>query len=82
MGIRDVSESFVARLWLESRSNGDPLWRGYIRHIQSGEGRHFRNPEEMREFAERMAGVPWGRAPSDIEDESGLTKAGRPLKGK
>lgn len=50
-------ESFVARIWLERHSNGGPLWRGHIRHIQSGEERHFGSLEEMREFVERPTGV-------------------------
>jgi hypothetical protein len=53
-----VADSFVARIWLERRSNGDPVWRGHIHHVQSGQERYFGNLGEMRDFMEHLTGVP------------------------
>lgn len=58
MGAGQVMESFVARIWLECRSNGDPVWRGHIHHVQSGQERYFRKLGEMRDFMEHLTGVP------------------------
>lgn len=35
--------SFFVRLWQEPNegSNGKPVWRGSIEHVQSGRKRHF-----------------------------------------
>ena len=53
----DGAVSFVARIWLERRSNGNPAWRGHIQHVQTGEERHFRAIAEMRGFIERLSDV-------------------------
>lgn len=50
-------ESFVARIWLERGSNGDPLWRGHIRHVQDNQEAFFQDFETMIEFLERVSGV-------------------------
>lgn len=50
-------ESFVARIWLEVRENGDPLWRGHIRHVQNGREAYFKDLREMSEFLEKVSGV-------------------------
>lgn len=76
-----AGESFVARIWLENHSNGDPLWRGHIRHIQSGEERHFGSLGEMREFVERLTGVVWAGATRSAGDESNPAWTGRRSKG-
>lgn len=52
-----VAVSFVARIWLERRSNGNPAWRGHIQHVQTGEQRHFRRFVEIRGFIERLSDV-------------------------
>jgi hypothetical protein len=50
-------ESFVARIWLERGSNGDPVWRGHIRHVQGKEEAYFQDLEKMNEFLGRVSGV-------------------------
>lgn len=52
-------ESFVTRIWLEHGDNGDPKWRGHIRHVQGEEEEYFQDLMEMREFLGRVSGVPW-----------------------
>lgn len=46
--------SFVARIWLERRSNGKSDWRGHIQHVQSGKERYFRKLAEIRVFIEQL----------------------------
>ncbi len=50
--------SFVVRIWLEGESVDDPTWRGHIRHVQGEEESYFQNLSEMKEFLERISGVP------------------------
>jgi hypothetical protein len=50
--------SFVARIWLERKTNGDPIWRGQIRHVQGKQETHFKNLGEMTGFMEQVAQVP------------------------
>ncbi len=68
---KQVLESFVARIWLERGSNGDPLWRGHVRHVQGDQETFFQDLETMTEFLERVSGVSGPRR-----------SAGRPQKGK
>ncbi len=49
--------SFVARIWLERGSNGDPIWRGHIQHVQGREKAYFEDLETMSDFLERVSGV-------------------------
>lgn len=49
-------ESFVARIWLEDRKDGEPVWRGHIRHVQNGRETYFQSLFEMREFLEQVTG--------------------------
>jgi len=58
MGNKQSSESFVARLWLEGGTNGDPLWRGHIRHVQGEEEAYFQDLERMSDFMEQVSNVP------------------------
>ncbi len=60
------SNSFVARIWLERGSNGDPIWRGHIKHVQGQEEAYFQDLVGMSEFLKRVTGVP------------GLGRTGRP----
>lgn len=55
-GKERVSESFVARIWLERGSNGDPVWRGHIRHVQGQEETYFQDLGKMNEFLESVTG--------------------------
>jgi hypothetical protein len=49
--------SFVARIWLERGSNGNPIWRGHIKHVQGQEEAYFQDLETMSDFLERVSGV-------------------------
>jgi hypothetical protein len=49
--------SFVVRIWLERGSNGDPIWRGRIKHIQGQQEAYFQDLETMSDFLERVSGV-------------------------
>lgn len=53
-----ISGSFVARIWLEGEPQNNPTWRGHIRQVQGEEERYFQNLSEMKEFLERISGVP------------------------
>ena len=53
-----VIQSFVARIWLERGTNGDPQWRGHIQHIQGQEEVYFQDLAELGEFLERISGLP------------------------
>ena len=61
---KQVLESFVARIWLERGPNGDPLWRGHVRHVQGNQEAFFQDLGTMTEFLERVSGVsgPWPTA--------------------
>ena len=50
-------DSFVARIWLERGTNGGPLWRGHVRHVQGEQEAYFQNLTEMSEFLEQVSGV-------------------------
>lgn len=49
--------SFVARIRLERRANGGPIWRGHIRHVQGDQEAYFQDLAEMSDFLERVSGV-------------------------
>lgn len=50
-------QSFVARIWLEREQNGEPVWRGHIRHVQGTREAHFQDLGKMREFLQHVTGV-------------------------
>jgi hypothetical protein len=50
--------SFVARIWLEGGSGGDPIWRGHVRHVQGDEDTYFQDLGKMNEFMARVSGLP------------------------
>lgn len=52
-----ISQSFVARFWLESTDDEDPKWRGHIQHIQGQEETYFQDLIEMSEFMEQVSGA-------------------------
>jgi hypothetical protein len=54
---KHVPMSFVARIWLEVGTNGDPIWRGHVRHIQSNEEAYFQELGTLNEFMARVSGV-------------------------
>ncbi len=55
---KHVSESFVARIWLEHGSNGEPIWRGHILHVQGGQETYFQDLGKLRDFIARVSGIP------------------------
>jgi hypothetical protein len=57
-------DSFVARIWLEYGQNGQPRWRGRIRHVQNGRETYFHDLKEMRDFLEEVSGMPGPCIPS------------------
>ncbi len=62
-----VAQSFVARIWLERGSNGEPVWRGHVRHVQSSKDHYFQDLRVMCDFIEQVSGVscgPLNKAPN------------------
>lgn len=51
-------ETFVARIWLENASNGEPVWRGHIQHVQGGQGTYFQDLGTLSDFVEQVSGIP------------------------
>ncbi len=54
---KQVSVSFVARIWLEAGTNGDPIWRGHVRHVQSNDETYFQDLKTLNEFLALVSGV-------------------------
>ena len=52
------SHSFVARVWLEPGPRREQVWRGHVRHVQSGEETYFHEIARMVAFMETITGVP------------------------
>jgi hypothetical protein len=73
--------SFVARIWLERGTNGEPLWRGHIRHIQGDKEAYFQGLRELNEFLEQVSGVsgPGTKCPAKepVEDPKARVPTGR-----
>jgi hypothetical protein len=57
MAPQGTLDSFVARIWLERGSNGKPIWRGHVRHVQGEQETYFQSLEAMSDFLERVSGV-------------------------
>ena len=53
-----ITQSFVARIWLERAAGEVPKWRGHIQHIQGREEVYFQDLTEMCEFLEQVSGIP------------------------
>ena len=79
---KQVLESFVARIWLERGPNGDPLWRGHVRHVQGNQEAFFQDLETMVEFLERVSGVSGPRSTGGPAENAGVPKPGPAAKGK
>ncbi len=75
-----AQESFVARIWLERGPNGEPTWRGHVQHVQSGRESYFQDLGEMREFLERVTGVPGPAAERAAETDATIPEPGRAAK--
>jgi hypothetical protein len=50
--------SFVARIWLDGEPGHETVWRGHIRHVQGEEEVYFQSLLEMKDFLERIGGIP------------------------
>ena len=61
MGKTQTSDSFVARLWLESGTNGDQMWRGHIRHVKGDVEAYFQDMERMSDVMELFSNIPGPR---------------------
>ncbi len=53
LAFEEHAHSFVMRMWLEP-SVGRPEWRGWIRHVQTGEKLYFRDPKMILPFLLRF----------------------------
>ena len=64
-----ITQSFVARIWLERAADEESKWRGHIQHIQGREELYFQDLAEMSEFLEQVSGIPGpGIAPHPAKD--------------
>ena len=73
---KQVSISFVARIWLERGTDGDPIWRGHVRHVQGDAEAYFQDLGKMNEFMARVSGLPGFRPTGRLPDEAGALKPG------
>ena len=70
MGSAQTTESFVTRIWLERASNGEQVWRGHIRHVQSPEELYFEHLREMLDFMEHTSGLSCRSLSKDPGDKT------------
>ena len=68
---KQVLMSFVTRIWLEPGTNGDPIWRGHARHVQSNEECYFQDLGTLNEFLARVSGLPGFRPTGRLPSEAG-----------
>ena len=61
-----ITQSFVARIWLEHTDGEDPDWRGHIRHIQGSEETYFQGLAEMSEFMEQVSSAELAVDPDKV----------------
>jgi len=54
---KQVSMSFVARIWLEAGTDEVPIWRGHVRHVQSNDEAYFQDLGTLNEFLAQVSGV-------------------------
>jgi len=77
-----ITQSFVARIWLERAADEAPKWRGHIQHIQGQEELYFQDLAEMSEFLEQVSGIPGpGLAQNPIKGAA-ISKSGPDIGGK
>ena len=49
--------TFVLRIWREEEDGREqPVWRGWVQHISSGDRRYLQSTEELVRFIEGYAG--------------------------
>ncbi len=84
MAKQGILDSFVARIWLERGSNGEPIWRGHVRHVQGEQEVYFQNLGGMNEFLEKITGVAGpdsaGRSTGDADATGSAATAAKKLK--
>jgi hypothetical protein len=68
------SMSFVARFWLESGTNGDPIWRGHVRHVRSDEEAYFQDLGTLNEFLAQVSGLPGFRPTGRLPGKAAAPK--------
>ena len=59
--------SFIARIWLEGSSETRQTWRGHVQCVHGDQECYFECLSELKEFLERVSGVP---LPVKNSDES------------
>ena len=49
---RETAHTFIARFWLEPReiADAEPIWRGVVEHISSGQRKYITALEEINAF--------------------------------
>ena len=77
-----ITQSFVARIWLERTADEDPKWRGHIQHIQGREEVYFQDLAEMCEFLEQVSGIPGPGFAARPTKEAAILKPGTDSGGK
>lgn len=52
--------SFVLRIWWEETdaAESQPIWRGWVQHVRSGEAAYVQDVAGLLAFIERWAGRP------------------------
>lgn len=65
---KQTPESFIARIWLERGSNGDPMWRGHVQHVQGNEETYFQDLGAMSEFLGQVSGVAGPPTTGELEE--------------
>lgn len=65
-----TTQSFVARIWIESVTEGQMIWRGHVRHVQGIQECHFQDLAGLRRFLEDTAGIPVPGKDEEDEDDS------------
>ena len=47
---QDSQHLFIVRIWFETGTEPDPIWRGSVEHIPSGERQYFVQLSSLVEF--------------------------------
>jgi hypothetical protein len=71
-----ITQSFVARIWLERAAGEVPKWRGHIQHIQGREEVYFQDFREVCEFLEQVSGIPGPGFAAPSSKDATISKRG------